>query len=1035
VNLELYNNSGPTDNRAQVDVGAVGRFFGASQAEVTPLRSKAAHPPADSRSRFGVRARLLFAFFGISLFAVLAAAAGMYAFRAVGDRLDVIDARVPPILTSLELSRSADRIIAAAPALLSATDRKRRDEVKAALDAEVERLNLKLLELKRDQTEVLPLLRIESIIASLTSNFASLEVLVARRIETNERIKTMLRGAFQTNEEMQRLLAPWLMIIDSQISRLVEGVRKADPAADGGEAARRLASSIEVHRPAQTAQQHFSAAMDLLAEASTTDQGGRLPVLSFQLARTLRELEATAAGLDPKLRPLFLALVAKLREAGEGPKGVPEARKTELTLVGEGEKLLSENASLSAQLTQAVDQLAGTAKREIGYATGDALSVQRQSTRVLVSLVALSLLSSILIVWLYVGRNIVHRLTELSTGMLAIAGGKLDAAVAARGADEIAAMGRAVEVFRHNAIELEHLLEERKEAAQRLEELVEARTSELERRSSVLRVTFDHMGHGVVMFDRARRMVAWNNRFRELLELPDDMVGPEITFEEFLRRLAERGEYGTSDTEELIQRRLRSLERPFVDERMRPNGTVLQIRRNPVRGGGFVSIYADVTEERRAQALVDLARARLSDAIESISDGFALWDKDDRLVTFNSHCEELLDAADLFVTGAHFEDVLRAISARGQVDPAQGGGSELWIAQRLSFHRTAPSACEARMTNGRWLHIREFRTREGGTVTIWSDITAAKGRERELEAARDAAAEASQTAQDAYRELKATQKNLIHAEKMASLGQLTAGIAHEIKNPLNFVNNFAGLSGEMLGELKEALAPSLSGLDAKAMADVEDLIGTLTSNLSKIAEHGKRADGIVRSMLLHSRGGSGERQSVNLNALIEEALNLAYHGARAQDQTFNITLERDLGRDINPIELVPQDITRVFLNIFGNGFYAAARRQRDGAGPDYRPTLRVSSRDLGSQVEIRIRDNGIGMSPEVREKLFTPFFTTKPTGEGTGLGLSISYDIIVQQHGGSITVDSRPGEFTEFQIMVPRRSVAQVRKRATGGTA
>jgi signal transduction histidine kinase len=538
------------------------------------------------------------------------------------------------------------------------------------------------------------------------------------------------------------------------------------------------------------------------------------------------------------------------------------------------------------------------------------------------------------------------------------------------------------------------------------------------------------------MFDKDRRMVAWNNRFRELLELPDDLVGPEITFETFLHRLAERGEYGAGNVDELIGRRLMSLDRSFVDERTRPNGTILQIRRNPVRGGGFVSIYADVTEERRAQALVEQARTRLTDAVESITDGFALWDSEDRLVAVNSHCEELLDAADLFVVGAHFEDILRSIHGRGQVDPAQGGGSEDWIASRLAIHRDG-GGCETRMASGRWIHIREFRTREGGAVTIWTDITATKERERELEAARDAAAEASRTAQEAYSELKTTQTNLIHAEKMASLGQLTAGIAHEIKNPLNFVNNFAGLSDELLGELKEAIAPTLRGLDAKALADVEDLIATLTGNLGKIAEHGKRADGIVRSMLLHSRGGSGERQSVNINSLIEEALNLAYHGARAQDQSFNITLERDLDPEAKPIELVPQDITRVFLNIFGNGFYAAAKRQRDGAGSDYRPVLRVASRDLGDRVEVRIRDNGTGMPPEVREKLFTPFFTTKPTGEGTGLGLSISYDIIVQQHGGSITVDSQPGAFTEFLIRVPRGVAGRRRAppNTTGGLA
>jgi signal transduction histidine kinase len=193
----------------------------------------------------------------------------------------------------------------------------------------------------------------------------------------------------------------------------------------------------------------------------------------------------------------------------------------------------------------------------------------------------------------------------------------------------------------------------------------------------------------------------------------------------------------------------------------------------------------------------------------------------------------------------------------------------------------------------------------------------------------------------------------------------------------------------------------------------------LTGNLEKIAEHGKRADGIVKSMLAHSRGGSGERQKTDLNALLDEALNLAYHGARAQDPNFNITIEREFDRNIAPVELVPQDISRVMLNLFGNAFYAADKRRRGAADAGFRPVLKVATRDLGAEVEIRVRDNGTGIPNEFRDKLFQPFFTTKPTGEGTGLGLSISYDIITQQHGGSITADSVAGEFTEFTIHLP----------------
>ncbi len=284
----------------------------------------------------------------------------------------------------------------------------------------------------------------------------------------------------------------------------------------------------------------------------------------------------------------------------------------------------------------------------------------------------------------------------------------------------------------------------------------------------------------------------------------------------------------------------------------------------------------------------------------------------------------------------------------------------------------------------------------------------------------------------AHDQLKAAQANLIQSEKMASLGQLTAGIAHEIKNPLNFVNNFAELSRELLGEVKEAVEanPAANGAE-----DLDELIGTLDSNLAKIAEHGRRADGIVKSMLLHSRGGSGERRQSDLNALIEEALNLAYHGARAQDQGFNVTLERDFDPNLGPVETVPQDITRVFLNLFGNAFYAVNLRRRESGNSGFVPSLTLTTRNLGDAIEVRVRDNGIGMPPEVRDKLFQPFFTTKPTGEGTGLGLSISYDIIVREHGGTIAVDTRQGEFTEFNIHLPHRLAAAAPAIATGASA
>jgi two-component system, NtrC family, sensor kinase len=267
-------------------------------------------------------------------------------------------------------------------------------------------------------------------------------------------------------------------------------------------------------------------------------------------------------------------------------------------------------------------------------------------------------------------------------------------------------------------------------------------------------------------------------------------------------------------------------------------------------------------------------------------------------------------------------------------------------------------------------------------------------------------------------DLRKAQDRLIQSEKLASLGQLTAGIAHEIKNPLNFINNYSALSRELIGELADAIKGGT--INEAAHVEADELIGAISGNLDKIVQHGKRADSIVKNMLLHSREGSGERSTTNVNGMVEEALNLAYHGARAERPGFNVTIVKSLDPNAGAAEVYAQEITRVLLNLISNGFYATSQRKQTAGNSAYEPTISASTRDLGPKVEIAIRDNGTGVSDEAKAKMFNPFFTTKPAGEGTGLGLSLTHDIVVKQHGGAIEVSTEPDAFSEFSIILPR---------------
>jgi GAF domain-containing protein/phosphoglycerate-specific signal transduction histidine kinase len=1221
----------------------------------------------------------------------------------------MIDRQIDPILASLEVSRSVERIVTASSALSSVTTEQERLQVFAGLSRESAKLQSFLTELRDGGISQHRLAPIESNAVQLDANLTALDADVRLRLQLIGRIKDLMRGVFDTNEETQRLLGHTLLVYDSQITRLASligtGAGSNDPAS---EAVRPLVAGLLAERPVQRVQQETSEAADALAQASVSEQKQRLLILAFQLRRMVGELEKGSEVLDPKLRPLFLAELDKLKTLVDGPDSIPQLRQNELALVADASRLLAENANISTELTAAAERLVGKAKQEVLAATGSALHVQRISAQAIAVLVALSLATSILIVWRYVGRNIVARLNLLSGAIFDIAAGGRETLVPVTGRDEIAAMGQAVEVFRRNAIERDELLAERAEAAERLEHLVEERTSDLQESleyqtatSDVLKVisrsTFDlqpildtlcettarlcnaemafiyrreselyrlvanfgfppeyeaylrkveavesgirpHRGtilgrtalegriihvsdvasdpeftsaealalgklrtglgvpllregepigtitlgrqrvepftdrqielvrtfadQAVIALENARllgelqqrtaELAARNSEFGERIEHQSATIDvlkamsaspgdPQPVFDLIVRRARDLcntpqaglfgfdGElvhlrswvgieaYGTPDAVEAYERLFPMaptrgsitcraiLDREIVHVRdmatapgvsaavrnlghksqisvplLRDAGAIGAVALSSAEVGGFTDSQVALLQTFAEQAVIAITSAetyrelrdRTDELTRSVAELQALeevlravnssLDLDTVLATIISRAallsqadegtiyefdetEEVFVPKSAFGMSAERVEALRERRVRlgethlgraaverapvhvedVQQDPTNPDAGALL--EGIHAVLAVPLLREDKVVGG--LVIRR-RTAGGFAPTIPTLLQTFAGQAvlaienarlfQELAARGEEARRAHAAAENALADLRRAQDRLIQAEKMASLGQLTAGIAHEIKNPLNFVNNFAGLSVELLDELKEAAAPALAALDGDNLAEVDEIVAMLTGNLAKIAEHGRRADGIVKSMLEHSRGESGESRPVDLNALVEEALNLAYHGARAQDQSFNITLERDFAAAIAPIELVPQDVTRVLLNLIGNGFYAATKRLKDGAEPNFRPTLRVTTRDLGEGVEIRVRDNGAGIMPEIRDKLFQPFFTTKPTGEGTGLGLSISYDIVVQQHGGTIAVDSRVGEFTEFAIHLPR---------------
>jgi adenylate cyclase len=565
------------------------------------------------RSRFvrlGVRARLLLAFLGISAFAVIAAAAGLYSFAEVGKVLGrITEERVPAALASLELSRQAERIAAAAPALLAVRSQSQLEEVSAEITAEVDELERLLADLRGGAVDPEALADMTPAVVGLAQNLAALDELVARRLEIAERKELLLRQLSAVNIATQRLVAPGILVMDSKIAewRRTRADVALEESPQNAATAAELGREIATFLPQQKAQIELSALNDGLLKAASAETQADLPLLAFPLRRSLHALETLAAEFDPKLRPRLLERIKEFSALIEGDGSIIAARDEELGVIADAERLIAENAALSGELTQAVDRLVGGAKEEIGAANVEALAVQRFSSGVLIAVVVLSLACSGLIVWLYVGRNLIARLTALSSSMLAIAGGNLRTPLPAAGShDEIGRMAEALSVFRDTAIEVE------------------------EKNLRELYAVLETIDYGVLMLTRDLRVRIHNRAFREMTGMTADHLAAQPPFRDVLEHNRQRGIYGVADADWEAYARQRIDEVREAPDRAAEwrlaDGRVLEYRCVPLPDGGRMLTYYDLTHLKRteeqlrdAKEQAELANRAKSDFLANMS--------------------------------------------------------------------------------------------------------------------------------------------------------------------------------------------------------------------------------------------------------------------------------------------------------------------------------------------------------------------------------------------------------------------------------
>jgi len=543
----------------------------------------------------------------------------------------------------------------------------------------------------------------------------------------------------------------------------------------------------------------------------------------------------------------------------------------------------------------------------------------------------------------------------------------------------------------------------------------------------------DAIDYGIILMNPDLRATIVNRTFREMWGISDDFIRARPTMAEFIRHIQRTYKlYIVPDDEfeDYVARRVDRVQsgQAFEGTMQLRDGRIIhhQIKRLP--DGGRLLTYFDITQLKRSEEAAnkakDAAEAALSSreailqhfnaVLDTIDYGIIFLGRDLRARIVNQAFRTMWGVSDEFIrdTRPTMAEFVRYIQRNHQLYDVPKDEFDEYVARRVERVQSGASfEGEMKLRDGRVLHYQVQSLPDGGRLLTYFDITLLKRNE-------EAAREAKDAAEVALSELRFAQNRLVQTEKLASLGQLTAGIAHEIRNPLNFINNFSAISAELADEAHGQLTHG--AVSDVEVADLKELLEIIKGNLEKVQQHGKRADAIVKNMLMHSRESGGEWRTSSINSLVDDSLNLAYYGASIDKGDIVVEFVKSFDPGAGEIEMSPHDLTRAILNLVSNSLYSAIKRKREIKDSAYKPTIMALTKDMGGSIEIAIRDNGQGIGPEIRDKVFNPFFTTKPAGEGTGLGLSLSYDIIVKQHSGTIEFDSEPGQFTEFRVLIPR---------------